>query len=292
MAFSQIRGTTMNSRLPLFLLAFGLASSFAFAQDDATSSEEMPSTEAVAQEGEAPLEDAAGQEISDTTTVIDLEALINMPQSARLRREADEDPNNPRSLFESSELKKAYLGDKPRFVYIPRGSDPMIIPWIRERIVVGEILDDVQQEFESIRRETNPEIAVASASKLLRKTEGIAAEYPSTNRLDEVQKLSDSIRAYVMKLTTKEPEVDTSSVVTAPQPPREAILPPWIRENTRGVIVDREALDQSVVLVGDLILTEGQSVDRYPSVKVKDIQDRRVIYEFQQTDHVVMVESN
>lgn len=294
----------MKSRFSLsfLFLMFGCSAVVAVAQESGSTNE--PPTEATSA-SQPTTEDSADPQlqespvvneeeessISDTTTVIDLEALINLPASARLRREADENPDKPRSLFDSTEIRSAYLGITPRYVYIPRGVDPMIIPWIRERIVVGELLEDTQSEFDALRRETNPEIALATARKVLRKTESIATDYPNTNRLPDVQKLSDEVRVFIDQLTKPvDNVVDDNTEIKAPKV--TVVLPIWVRENTRGIIYDRENIDNSVVLVGDFIVTEGQQIERYPTVTVKDIQDRRVIYEFQQTEHVVIVESN
>ncbi|MGF1572495.1 MAG: hypothetical protein ACFCU1_05430 [Sumerlaeia bacterium] len=289
----------MNKRIAaMLLLALGISSSAAFAQDEeiddtTITGETVESVEDVEAFEEEFTESLEPEVVLESTTVIDLETLINLPSGARLRREADEDLRNPRSLFENDQARDEFLGKAPRFVYIPRGVDPMIIPWIRERIVVGELLDDVQEEFDTVRAEPTKDVAVASARTLLRKTESIAAEYPTSNRIAEIQKISDEIRTHINMLTEVAVANTSDQQVTEIAPPsREVILPIWVRENTRGIISDREDDNGSLVLVGDFIIGKGETVELYPGVRVKEIQDRRVIYTYQQTEHVVMVESN
>lgn len=267
----------------------------AMSQDEVAASEDVQEGASVSDE---PLPEITAEgeviEVSDNpdlseTTVIDLEALINLPASARLRREADENTAQPNSVFDNAELRARYLGEKPRFVYIPKGVDPMIIPWIRERIVVGELIGDAQAEFDAAKREATKDLQIAAATKVLRKVEGIAAEYPSNNRLADIQKMADDIRAYLLSLTVETIDTDTT---TRPIVAREIQLPTWVRENTRGIIIDPIEPEKSITLVGDLILRQGDVVERFPAVRVKSIQERRVIFEFQQTEHVVLVETN
>jgi hypothetical protein len=266
-----------------------------FAQDEVLAADDVQEGASVSEE---PFPDSTLEgevlEVTDNpdlseTTVIDLEALINLPASARLRREADENAAQPNSVFDNAEVRARYLGEKPRFVYIPKGVDPMIIPWIRERIVVGELIGDAQNEFDAAKRESTKDLQIAAATKVLRKVEGIAAEYPSNNRLADIQKMADDIRAYLLTLTSETPDDGRPE---KPVIAREIQLPTWVRENTRGIIIDPIEPEKSIALVGDLILRQGDVVERFPAVRVKSIQERRVIFEFQQTEHVVLVETN
>jgi len=74
-----------------------------------------------------------------------------------------------------------------------------------------------------------------------------------------------------------------------PAEPEPVRLPPWIGNNTVGVLLDIEDPSESLVLVQDFILRQGDPVPRFPAVTVKEIRPRQVIYEMEETDFLVPV---
>lgn len=237
---------------------------------------------------------AWSQENSDNQnlTIEDLEGFINLPSSAQLRRESDEDLTNPRDVFSNEALRQEYLGNQPDYVYIPEGVDPMIIPWIRNQIVAGELMQDARDAF-SRAQETGD---VLAAQSIVRNLEEISTKYPDAPQIADAQSLVEEISNWILGMQPKDDGSDDNKgpeiVEPAPITPNLP-LPSWVKDNTTGVIVDTENPEDSVVLVGDFILREGESlVDRYAGVSVKEIAAQQVIYEYNNREHAVIVESN
>lgn len=242
--------------------------------------EEMTDEVYVPMEGEA---DFGFEEIG--TTVQDIENLIQLPPTARLKREADEDPLNPDSIFSSPEMREALLGSKPKFVYIPVGVDPMIIPWVREQIVVKEKLADAKRLLEQARNSRSKEPAESAL--------GVLAElqdmYPNTESGPDIAKLRTDIESYIANPPHE--QAGTDDPLQAPDAQRaEVRLPEWIRRNTQGILLDRENPGESIVLVGDFLLRRGDRIERFPTVVLKDILPQQVIYEYQDREFQVPVQ--
>ncbi|MCB2153980.1 hypothetical protein KQI84_03785 [bacterium] len=224
---------------------------------------------------------ANGDDTQIEATVEEIEMLISLPRAAQLGREADEDPRSPRNLFETKEVREALLGTKPKFVYFPQGIDPMIIPWVRNQIVVNELLDDVRElmalgDLPSLRR----------AQEI---TEEITTKYKDTQQAPEANRLRSQILRQIQILTQTDPERVNQPHAT----PTPDINPPprWVIENTRGVIVDKVQPEDSYVLIGDDILRRGDKVPRFPQVVIQDILPGEVIFTYQDNEFLVRVKS-
>ncbi len=214
-------------------------------------------------------------------TVSDLEALISLPPQARLGRESDEDLANPRNLFESKEAQEFLLGEHPKFIYIPEGTDPMIIPWVREQIVVAELLSDAEEAFKRAKDANNKTTAQEDA---LPKVARILESYPSAPNATQAKQLKVQIETFIN--TMENPVTDGEK---KPTPTTFVKLPPWITTNTHGVVLDLENPADSVVLVGDYVLRPGESVDRFPTVVVKEVRSQQVVFEYQDHEFLVIV---
>jgi len=242
-----------------------------------------------AQDGEAtggaPALDSEASYVDDGSAVEDsvpeLEALIALPPMARLGREADEDLGKPRNLFESAEARRSLLGDNPRFIYVPEGTDPMIIPWIREAIVASELYADA----EKIYKEAQPQGDKEGAKRALEKLVEIQAKYSDSAVAQAAATLKAQVQTFIDA---------TAGGPTGPTGPTKAatVLPPWVLTNTNGILLDLEDPSQSIVLVGDYILRTGDALPRYASVKVKEIRAQQVVYDYEGTEHLVQVKSN
>lgn len=227
--------------------------------------------------GEEPFFQENGAAGEDDEFVLDasvseLEQLIGAPGGVRIR-EFQEDLENPPNLFDSDERIQDIFGDTPRFIYFPEGVDPMIIPWVRERIVAEELFEEAR---------------VATANQDWERALGILAEirenYPNTEHgqrapaeLARVQGLRDAERAPTTE--TAEPDLPV-----APEA-QQVVLPNWIAQNTNGVMLSEDP----IVIVGNDFLRIGDRVPRYSSVIVKAISESEVVYEFQNQDFAVEV---
>lgn len=243
-----------------------------------------------AQDAEAPAEGAPAAENAESTvapegavedTVPELEALIALPPMARLGRESDENLGKPRNLFESEEARRSLLGDNPRFIYVPEGTDPMIIPWVREAIVAGELLADAEKIF----REAAPNGDRDAGKRALDKLVEIRTKYPQA----VVAQAAATLEAQVTAFVSAQSDDPTTS---RPINPIRKDLPPWVPSNTTGILLDLEDPSQSIVLVGDYILRVGDALPRYTNVKVKEIRAQQVVYDYDGSEHLVQVKSN
>ncbi|MBX3730156.1 MAG: hypothetical protein KF858_13315 [Candidatus Sumerlaeia bacterium] len=268
----------MRMRHTTMLLGLGLLASVA-----ATIALHAQDEESI--DGEAVVEEyvMTDQEYVDDigTTVEDIESLIQLPPRARLTREADEDPTNPNAIFASREAREALLGQTPAFVYIPVGMDPMIIPWIREQIVVREKLEDAERLLQEARNTRN----ASPAQTALAVVRELQASYPDSERSADMGRLAQQIEEFLTSPIDAPPDDFTGPGVEPPPP-----LPEWIRRNTLGVVLDREYPAESVVLVGDFILRRGDRIERFPTVVVKDILPQQVVFEYQGVEHGIQVQ--
>ncbi len=204
-------------------------------------------------------------------SVSELEQLIAAPGGVRLR-EYQEDPENPASLFDSEDRIQRIFGESPRFIYFPEGVDPMIIPWVRERIVAEELFD---------------EATVAAANRDWERALGllqeIREEYPGTPHGQRAPQ--EMARVQGLREAERQPEEPEEPDL--PQAPEEqqVVLPEWIANNTNGIILGREPM----VIVGNDFLRVGDRVPRYSSVVVQEINESEVVYQFQNQEFAVEV---
>lgn len=249
---------------------------FLNAQDSAPEAEAAPAAEAPNAEQPdstatpAPAAAAGGGENIEAT-VSQLEELIALPPTARLGRESDENLDKPRNLFETDEVRKSLLGPKPRYIYIPDGQDPMIIPWVREAIVAGEMLTDAGNLFKDAQAKKDKAIAQQALDKL----KEVQKRYPTSPDATKAKAMEAEVTKYI-----NQQNPDPSNPGQQPPLPPIETLPAWITNNTLGVILDKEQPGESVVLVGDYIIRPGEAVPKFPSVTVQEVQPALVIYDF------------
>ncbi len=194
--------------------------------------------------------------------------LLNLPSAAVLQ-EKDIDPGRPANIFDTAEKIRVIFGDKPKFIYLPEGQDPMIIPWVRQRIIAEELFKDAT-------------IATANrdfdlALTLLRR---IREQAPNTKEAEMAP--AEMARVEAMRTSGGTP-VDTRP--EAPVDVASTDLPEWVKKNTTGIILGANP----VVIVGNDFLKTTDSVPRYPSVRVKSISTAEVVYTFQNKDFTVEV---
>jgi hypothetical protein len=285
----------MNSMRNLSSLAVALVmAALPFAPLAAQDAEEQSETSQSTVPG---IEVLVGEEMPDTgsdedlgrveATVDEIDALIALPAGARLR-EADEDLTNPADAIRERGVENL-LGAAPRFVYVPQGISPMIIPWVREQV----ILEEFEMEVAKLRATGTPE----NLQKALETVRRINAQYGTNPNAAWAREAEPMLLA---QLRGPEDATNQEQPIEVVQGPRseEVILPAWIRENTKGVMYDKENPGRSMVLVGRDLLNPGQRVPRYSQVVIKEIgqsqvdnrvEDGYVVFEFRSRDFRVPV---
>lgn len=208
-------------------------------------------------------------------SVPELQQLLNLPTSARIK-EYQEDISNPKSLF-SAEQRLKIFGPTPKFIYFPEGTDPMIIPWVRARIVAEEMFQDAGLAISAKDYE--------KAKSLLKE---IQEKYPTTEpgqkAASELERIAKAQEAPAKEdPTTRAPEI-------ALPPPEEIDIPEWVRTNTTGVIM--MSTRPAVVVVGNDFLRQGESVPRFAGVQLKTIEPANVTYEYQSKDFPLDVDGS
>ncbi|MEQ8820076.1 MAG: hypothetical protein RLY93_07500 [Sumerlaeia bacterium] len=288
--------TTWQRKTLAALFAFALASPAGtlLAQDEVTAEPAME-TEAPAVEEAEPAPPAPTAEIPADAedpgrieaTVEEIRAMINLPRSAQLGREADEDLGSPQNIFADESNRRQLLGEEPQFVYVPMGTDPMIIPWIRARIITQELLEEVAN------LETKG--TLASLERALTLTDRILDDYYDETTAPMVEERQDEIRGKIEEILASPPEEavdpETGQLIAAPRA-QAPDFPEWVEINTLGVIVDAEDPTDSMVLIGNDIQQAGETVKLYPTVMIKEILPDEVIYSFEDFEYAIPIKGD
>ena len=204
-------------------------------------------------------------------TVEEIERYINAPAPARLGREVDE-KDKPVALFGDPDSVRRLLGEEPRYVYIPSGEDPMIVPWVRDQVMAAELMIEAQQLYKEGKYE-----------EALAKVRVVIEQFSRTDSLGKAQDLRKAIESEIVK--PAESSGDAPKITAMKRK-----FPEWIEKNTSGVIYDESDPKLSKVLVGDFVLGMGDSVPSYAGIKVVHIEKSMVTFDFQGDLHQVPVE--
>lgn len=210
-------------------------------------------------------------------TIDEIQELIALP--ATLGRESDEAPQP--GVFEKD---KTILMLDPPFVYVPAGlPDPLIIPWVRDQVVFQEKMDEARKMLAE-GKASRQVATIKKAIELL----GSVPPPPDQAASTALAALRSELAKEVAKLEAP------TNVDTGPSEPTQVVvtLPEPVRATTNGIILDRDNPNESMVVVGDYMLRPGQTVPRFPRVRVKAINKQSVIYEFSGREFVVNVRSD
>lgn len=283
-----------------FLLAAAMACGMgilalpAFAQEEEEFSEiegdpNDPEAQMAAEEAAGgPTTGEADSSANVEATVADIESLISLPSSAQLGRESDEAMDKPVNLFESPEVMRTLLGNKPRYVYFPEGTDPMIIPWVRNQVVAAELLADAMQVFKRAQTDGNVKDAQRAADLFA----SIIERYKETPQVADAKKYLDEVNVWISVQTMPTPPGGDKGKEPVPPGGTLITLPPWVQSNTRGIIHDTENPEGSRVLVGNYILKAGDTLERFPAVSIKEIGQAQVVYSYSGKEFLVAVKSD
>jgi hypothetical protein len=215
------------------------------------------------------LSEAATTSPSESEEVIELGAISKMVggPKADLGKEYEE-PKAPLKLFKNQEDIERLLGGKPRFVYDPKElPDPMIIPWVRRDVMVREMLDTARKHVATGN--------LPLAKELLRKA---LADFPDS-------RLANQVRDEMKKIE----EIERKGYAAAGGQREVIVLPSWIVSNTTGILWSE---DKPLAVLGDLMLSEGDAIPRYPGVTVHKINKQEVVYSYRGRLFPVEVQGN
>lgn len=196
--------------------------------------------------------------------------IMTIPSVKQPTRESDE-TGQARSIINDPEVKRL-LKHPPDFIYNPAElKDPMIVPWIRNTILVKEFVQNLQKlirerRFENAKslinqiRELLPEVTEPVVSK--------DAEIQIALANQEIMKTGSST-------TTEGPGLTGAPPIETPV----ITMPSWIETHVGGVIWQPKA-EERTVLIGDDILKEGDKIPRYPDAVVQKINDKSVVVSY------------
>lgn len=207
-------------------------------------------------------------------SVEEIQRLIDLPSTAQLGLESDEDPTKPKTMFVDTKSILEVFGEKPVFVYFPEGVDPMIIPWVRQQIIAQELLE----KGRVLAAAGDYEKAMAIYQEILDK-------YAATPVAPEARRELDVVR----RIVTQNAAAEGGVQVTSPDQP-EVMLPKAIADSTTGIMYMGPRGSQ--VIIFDEIVGVGDRVPRYANVTVKDIQPGLIVYEFQGKSFEVTVDGS
>lgn len=273
----------MKIRYPiaLFAIASIAAAHPAAAQDDDIPNVPMTEEEFIEETAE---DDEEG---SVEFTLDEIQQLMSLPDSG-INKEYQENLENPQGIFgtDEDEIRRIF-GDRPPFIYYPEGVDPMVIPWVRERVIAKERF----AEAEVARQNRDFD----KAKQIYRE---IQEQYPDTVEgqqaplaiaaIDEL--LEEEAKALAAAQRQPEPEQDAEPQIVLPQVPvePEVTLPQWVRQNTTGVLVRDDG--DNLVIVDNEFLRVGDPLPRYALIRVEEISPSTVIYNYQNKRFDVPVE--
>lgn len=253
---------------PALLLAIGaFAWTPLFAQGDGAPPTDPPAEAATTEApgGTPPAPAGMTPPPKIEASVEEIQRLIDLPSTAQLGLESDEDPTKPKTMFVDTKSILEVFGEKPVFVYFPEGVDPMIIPWVRQQIIAQELLEKGRVLA-----------AAGDYQKAMAIYQEILDKYAATPVAPEARRELDVVRRIV---TDRGPEGGTPILANPDQP--EVTLPKAVADATTGIIYHSPGGLPSVVVIFDDPIPVGGRIPRYSSITVAEIQLGLVTFEFQ-----------
>jgi len=197
-------------------------------------------------------------------------------------REMDETP--ALNIFADPTIVKRILYGRKPFRYNAKGRpDPMIIPWVRVEVLSTEHIAQARQYLKEAETLTDPEARKKRYMLAIEELDRVIQMNPTSKYGKEARALRNQVRA----LITKIPPPGATPTPVKTKPPE---LPPWVVANTKAIIYDQSPKHNHLVLVGDSVLRLGDTVPKYPGVKLVEINRDSVVYEFKGIRIPVIVE--
>lgn len=224
----------------------------------------------------APSDEAVNQVMDGENPDVNMQALDQALDQSRqfappgMDMELNE-INRPTDLLRDSEKIQRLLGKKPDYIYSPGNlDDPMLVPWTQARIVATELERLAQAAIAS----QSWGLARALLDQIVSLTDGLMESGISMPAMfDARMRAMDSLA----EIDQLQQEAEMAMAQATGQAPPKPKLPPWVENNTHGIIYHPDA---PVALVGQYILNLGDLVPRQPvDVKVVEITRDSVHYE-------------
>ncbi len=211
--------------------------------------------------------DEATSEVVDVKSGAELLKKLNIVAPAKVlpkgAREADE--TTPTELFRQEEVRRL-LGESPSVVYqvvydskpLP---DPMIIPWVRNAVVLKERFDEAVSLLAQNRIQQGREALLA-----------IITEFPNTEYARQAQELLKKLQE-----ETAQPK-DRVVVRATPTPaPLQIMVDPNIRIGS--ILVDAKNPEENRVMINGRAYRAGDVIRGFSNHRVLKVMDGAVVIE-------------
>jgi hypothetical protein len=186
---------------------------------------------------------------------------IGLDDAAKLGLESDDKPAaSATDLMKNPEIQRL-LGDRLRFTYDSNGlQDPMMVPWVRNAAIFGELNAAAEAAVQANQLD--------KATEFYKRVLALGdARYTDvvTGKLTEI---AGKKNAQAMALLASNPQAAVDLPVE---------LPNEVRESTTAVLVGSGQPPQC--LVGSDMLGVGQTVPKFPNVRVASIEKDKVVFQ-------------
>ena len=212
--------------------------------------------------------DEQTSEILDVKSGVELLKKLNIVAPAKIlpkgAREVDE--TTPTELFRQEEVRRL-LGESPSVVYqvVYDGKplpDPMIIPWIRNAVVLKERFDEAVALLAQNRIQQGREALLS-----------IITEYPNTEYARQAQELLQKLQE-----ETARPKERAVVLQATPTPaPIQIMVDPNIRVGS--ILVDTKNPEENRVMINGRSYRAGDVVRGFPNHRVVKVLEGAVVIE-------------
>ena|GEM_PF-1725129 len=195
--------------------------------------------------------------------------IMTLPAIEQPTKESEEAVKS-RNIINDPEVRRL-LKQSPDFIYNPGDlKDPMIVPWIRNTILIKEYIQSLQKLIK--------EHQVESAKVVINRIKEVLPEITEPDVSKEAEAQIALANQEIMKMSSTTTEAPGQPGVSPIETPI-IIMPSWIESHVSGVIWQPKA-EERTVLIGDDILKEGEKIPRYPDAVVQKINPTSVVISY------------
>lgn len=213
--------------------------------------------------------DETTSEIVDVKTGAELLRKLNIVAPSKLvpkgKRESDE--TTPTELFRQEEIRRL-LGEAPTVIYqvsydgrpLP---DPMIIPWVRNAVVLKERFDEAVALLAQNRIQQGREALLA-----------IITEFPNTDYARQAQELLQKLQEEMAQPKERPSARPTPTPMTV-----QIMVDPNVRVGS--ILLDTRHPEESRVMINGRPYRAGDMIRGFPNHRVVKVMDGAVVLEVQ-----------
>jgi hypothetical protein len=195
---------------------------------------------------------------------------MTLPTGQQPTRESEE-TGKSRNIINDPEVRRL-LKQTPGFIYNPAElKDPMIVPWIRNTILVKEFVQNLQKLVK--------ERQVENAKTLINQIKELLPEVTDQDVSKEAETQIALAQQEIEKMASSPTTEGPGPIGVPPIETPIITMPSWIKSHVGGVIWEPKA-EARTVLIGDDILKEGQQIPRYPDAVVQKINSSSVVVSY------------